>query len=156
MIMSNDNGLTVKETAERLGVSERTVRRWIKVGKMHAELIDGPYGQQYVIPLDNVQTIEQTVAVATVEKTADPLTIALAISQAMEARDNALKEQIEDLQKQLSETAIIVERIQYEEELRNRELKEWLDKRLPKVEAKRLGLIARVKRMLLGDHSSNE
>ncbi len=42
-------GLTVAEAAEALGVSERTVRRHIKSGKIKADLVPGRYGMEYRI-----------------------------------------------------------------------------------------------------------
>jgi len=42
-------GLTISEAAKSLGVSSRTVRRFIKSGKIHAELVPGPFGQEYRI-----------------------------------------------------------------------------------------------------------
>jgi len=62
-------GLTISETAKSLGVSTRTVRRLIKSGKIQAELVPGPFGQEYRIlslprelhkpkPVDN--TLSQT------------------------------------------------------------------------------------------------
>ena len=66
-------GLTIAQAARSLGVSTRTVRRFIKSGKIDAELIPGPFGQEYRIlklpaelhkrqPIDNVsyQTPIQT------------------------------------------------------------------------------------------------
>ena len=66
-------GLTISEAARSLGVSSRTVRRFIKAGKIHAELSPGPFGQEYRIlelppdlrkpkPLDNTpgQALIQT------------------------------------------------------------------------------------------------
>ena len=58
-------GLTIAQAAKSLGVSTRTVRRFIKSGKIDAELAPGPFGQEYRIlklptelhkkkPLDNV------------------------------------------------------------------------------------------------------
>ncbi len=41
--------LTIAEAAKSLGVSSRTVRRYVKSGKIHAELILGPFGQEYRI-----------------------------------------------------------------------------------------------------------
>ena len=40
-------GLTISEAARALGVSSRTVRRFIKSGKIQAELVPGPFGQEY-------------------------------------------------------------------------------------------------------------
>lgn len=66
-------GLTIAQAAKELGVSTRTVRRFIKSGKVDAELVPGPFGQEYRIlelpvdlqkkkPLDNTagQTPVQT------------------------------------------------------------------------------------------------
>ena len=57
--------LTIAQAAKSLGVSTRTVRRFIKSGKIDAELVPGPFGQEYRIlklpaelhkkkPIDNV------------------------------------------------------------------------------------------------------
>ena len=66
-------GLAIAQAARVLGVSSRTVRRFIKSGKIDAELVPGPFGQEYRIlelppnlhkgkPLDNTpsQTLIQT------------------------------------------------------------------------------------------------
>jgi len=70
-------GLTIAQAARSLGVSSRTVRRFIKSGKIQAELTPGPFGQEYRIlelppdlhkpkPLDNtpdqppIQALVQT------------------------------------------------------------------------------------------------
>ena len=66
-------GLTIAQAAKSLGVSSRTVRRFIKSGKIQAELVLGPFGQEYRIfeippelrkpkPIDNTpsQTAIQT------------------------------------------------------------------------------------------------
>ena len=66
-------GLTIAQAARELGVSSRTVRRFIKSGKISAELVPGPFGEEYRIlelpvelnkakPLDNTssQTPVQT------------------------------------------------------------------------------------------------
>ena len=65
--------LTIAQAAKSLEVSSRTVRRFIKSGKIQAELVPGPFGQEYRIlelppdlrkpkPADNtpVQTTIQT------------------------------------------------------------------------------------------------
>ena len=41
--------MTIAEAAKSLGLSTRTVRRFIKSGKIEAELIPGPFGQEYRI-----------------------------------------------------------------------------------------------------------
>jgi len=42
-------GFTIAEAARSLGVSSRTVRRYVKSGKIHAESVLGPFGQEYRI-----------------------------------------------------------------------------------------------------------
>lgn len=46
--MSTD-GLTIAEAAQSLRVSTRTVRRFIKAGKLSARLVPGPFGEEYRI-----------------------------------------------------------------------------------------------------------
>lgn len=46
--------LTVAEAAERLGLSERTIRRQIKSGKIKAELVPGRYGDEYRVELGEI------------------------------------------------------------------------------------------------------
>jgi MerR family copper efflux transcriptional regulator len=46
--MSNQ-GLTIAEAATSLGVSTRTIRRFIKAGKIKADLVPGQYGEEYRI-----------------------------------------------------------------------------------------------------------
>jgi excisionase family DNA binding protein len=42
-------GMNINEAAETLGVSTRTIRRYIKSGKIQAELIVGHFGEEYRI-----------------------------------------------------------------------------------------------------------
>ncbi len=43
------SGFSINEAARELGVSTRTVRRFIKAGKLKAELIEGVFGPEYRI-----------------------------------------------------------------------------------------------------------
>ncbi|MDY6907368.1 MAG: helix-turn-helix domain-containing protein [Chloroflexota bacterium] len=45
----SSRGLTIAGAAQALGVSERTIRRHIKSGKLKAELVSGRYGSEYRI-----------------------------------------------------------------------------------------------------------
>lgn len=45
----SSQGLTITQAARSLGVSSRTVRRFIKSGKIQAELVPGPFGNEYRI-----------------------------------------------------------------------------------------------------------
>jgi excisionase family DNA binding protein len=48
MVMTK-KGMNINEAAETLGVSTRTIRRYIKSGKIQAELIVGHFGEEYRI-----------------------------------------------------------------------------------------------------------
>jgi excisionase family DNA binding protein len=48
--------LSLDEVAQRLGVSSRTARRWIREGKIHAELRPGPTGPEYHVPDSQMET----------------------------------------------------------------------------------------------------
>ncbi len=41
--------MTVAQAAKSLGVSTRTIRRHIKAGKIQAQLVAGPFGEEYRI-----------------------------------------------------------------------------------------------------------
>lgn len=47
--------LTVEETAQRIGVHEQTVRRWLRTGQMLGTLITRQAG--YRIPRDEVERV---------------------------------------------------------------------------------------------------
>lgn len=44
-----DEWLTLAETSERLGIAPGTVRRWIREGKLYAELRRGEHGSRYYV-----------------------------------------------------------------------------------------------------------
>ena len=45
----SQQGLSIAQAARSLGVSTRTVRRFIKSGKIEARLLPGPFGEEYRI-----------------------------------------------------------------------------------------------------------
>jgi MerR family copper efflux transcriptional regulator len=61
----SSQGLTIAEAAEALGLSQRTIRRHIKSGKIKAELMPGQYGDEYRISVLE----EMTEAEPVVDKT---------------------------------------------------------------------------------------
>ncbi len=42
-------GMNISQAARKLGVSVRTIRRYIKAGKIKAELVNGRFGEEYHI-----------------------------------------------------------------------------------------------------------
>jgi MerR family copper efflux transcriptional regulator len=60
---------TIAQAAASLGVSTRTIRRYIKAGKLRAELVNGPFGEEYRIrdlpeDLKKLQALDATNATA--------------------------------------------------------------------------------------------
>ena len=47
--------LDLRAAADRLGVSQKTVRRWIKSGQLAATLVPGPRGDHYLIKVADVR-----------------------------------------------------------------------------------------------------
>jgi excisionase family DNA binding protein len=48
-----EEGLSIKQAAEHLGISEKTVRNWIKEGKLTAHKVQTPHNHQWRIFLDD-------------------------------------------------------------------------------------------------------
>lgn len=81
---------TVAEAAAQLGVSEKTIRRYVKAGKLPATMVDGPYGPQWTIPDAAITTAQVVTDVIAVERPADPRLLGLAIAEAQVAQHRAL------------------------------------------------------------------
>ena len=91
---------TIKEAAEALGVSEKTVRRRIKDGILDAQQIPGKYGTEYritllkdALPMDKGLDIEENTALAK----------ALDIIKALQEENERLAGQVGFLQAQVIE-----------------------------------------------------
>lgn len=73
--------LTIKQAAQALGVSEKTVRRMIKDGRLKAYLEPSVYGQQYYIPAEQISSAMQIVEAIKVKKEYSIEEVALALSK---------------------------------------------------------------------------
>lgn len=113
---------SIAEAAELLGVSKRTIRRRIHRGELPAKLEEGPYGPEYRIPSEAINTAQQIIDVVKVERSTDPMTLALVISQVLDARDRGLQEEIVQLRHQVEALTRALESYQQREEERDR----WL------------------------------
>ncbi len=60
--------ITIKEAAERLGVSEKTARRMVKDGRLNADLREGPYGRTYYIDEAEIRTAQEITEVVPVNR----------------------------------------------------------------------------------------
>ena len=71
MSPQDDDRVTLQQAAVRLGLSEKTVRRRIRSGRMLAELVPGPRGPQYLLLL----SIDERTPTATEPATLTPATL---------------------------------------------------------------------------------
>lgn len=78
-----EDTLSLVQAAQRFGVSDKTIRRWIKAGKLEATQAPGPYGPEYRIPIPAVQTAQHVMDVVPVERGMDPRTLGMVIAQAV-------------------------------------------------------------------------
>lgn len=51
------NGFTINEVAQALQLSERTIRRWIKAGRLYAVECSGRFGMEYRIPASAITAL---------------------------------------------------------------------------------------------------
>lgn len=117
-------GYTISEAADLLGLSTKTIRRRIKQGEIPATLEPGPYGDQYIIPAEAIDTAQQIVDVVRVDRPTDPMTLALAITQAMDERDKGLQDEIAQLRRQVE---TLTEALQERDRQLVEQLREALD-----------------------------
>lgn len=118
-----EKSLTISEAAERLGVSDATVRRRIKSGSLKADLKPGPYGEQFYIDPDEIKTaievqyvipvkqevglkelgqlIDQSVSKSLERFHADFESMGTSIGQAIKAQNEVLQTQNEALKKEI-------------------------------------------------------
>ncbi len=98
-------GLTIPQVARQLGLSTRTIRRFIKSGKIKAKLTEGPYGPEYRIkelpevlpkrqPLDNTPDQPSTPEMEIIRELEEK-------NLALAARLGAATERIRNLESQL-------------------------------------------------------
>jgi len=90
--------MTIKEACIEMGVSERTLRRWVKSKKVQAEQVQGAYGLEWRISVDSLTTAKQILDVVKVERPTDPMTLALTVAKAVsESVEESQRPVIEEL-----------------------------------------------------------
>lgn len=99
-----DDGLflTVEQAAERLNCNPETIRRRIRRGAIKAQLIPGPRGDQYSIPLSELHT--QDAEIVPVPQ----LPIAV-VNQIIDANKQAVEAVVVPLQAQIMEQQTIIQ-----------------------------------------------
>ena len=101
--MAIDEFFTLERAAEYLGVSSRTLRRWIKSGKLHARLEPGPYGRQYVVPESSLRSVQLVRDVERIERQEEREAIPATVEAYLAERESALGREIAALRAELHE-----------------------------------------------------
>jgi excisionase family DNA binding protein len=104
-----DEWFTLDKAAKHLGVSTRTLRRWIHAGKLQAELRPGPYGQQYLVPLKQLGAVEFVREVEHVRRGHEADAIPQMVEDHLRARDDGVRAELELLREDVRRA---VERIE--------------------------------------------
>lgn len=104
--------LTVREAAEQLGISEKTVRRRIKNGSLPAELKQGDYGQQYFIRADAIETAQAITDVVEVKRVHDVQALSMAVVQALDERNKTLESELATIREELAATREALQKLQ--------------------------------------------
>jgi len=91
--------LSIKEAAEMLGVSERTVRRRIKDGSLPAKKKMGQYGQQWFILSSAIKTTQEITDVVEVKRRHDAQALSLAVVKAF---DEVVKSELEAMKAEVA------------------------------------------------------
>lgn len=146
--------VSVAEAARRTAVPERSIRRYVD---RHSHwLPTDRRGRALMLDAEALPTLQRIrdlyAGGLNADQVEEALSQALPRTLVAAATDRhvaePMTETIQRMAAEIQETRRLMERMIEEQERRDRELQQWLDSRLPPAEAKRMGLIARLKRML--------
>jgi excisionase family DNA binding protein len=104
-----DEWFTLDKAAKHLGVSTRTLRRWIHAGKLEAELRPGPYGQQYLVPLKQLGAVQLVRDMERVERGREAEAIPQLVEDHLRERDDDVRAGLDLLREEVRRA---VERIE--------------------------------------------
>lgn len=93
--------MDAKEAAKRLGVSRNTVLRWIREGKIFATVKNGPYGEQYDIPEEEVEAAKERVNLPVIVQNMDITKFREAVEQSVKGEISSLKRELEEVKELL-------------------------------------------------------
>ena len=95
---------SIKEAALALEVSPDTVRRRIKKGELRAEKMEGPYGQAYYIPENELFEAAEVKEVIPFNRPVTEEKLKQVISEAVNEEVRELREEIAELRQELERT----------------------------------------------------
>lgn len=93
----DENGFTLRQASELLGISMSTLRRKIKNHEIDAYLVDSPYGQQYMIPAREIDQAQMITDVVKVNRPVPMEKLAEAIQTALATRDQTLMDNLQTI-----------------------------------------------------------
>ena len=94
--------MNISQAAEKLNVSVRTVRRYIKAGKLKAEMVTGQFGEEYrifkipaeLLPLEEIEKETKNTASTPEQSTGHSLVQAVDIIRELQEKNLALAAQL--------------------------------------------------------------
>lgn len=94
---------TLEKAAGHLGVSTRTVRRWIKSGKLQARLEPGPYGRQYLVPRTGMAGLQIVRDVERAERRDEREAVPRVLEAYLTERESAMAREVARLRTEMQE-----------------------------------------------------
>lgn len=96
-----DEWFSLDRASAHLGVSTRTLRRWIHAGKLQAELRPGPYGQQYLVPLQQLAAVTLVRDVERVDRGREAETVPQLVEDHLRRRDDEVRAGLDALREEM-------------------------------------------------------
>ena len=96
-----DEWFALDKAAAHLGVSTRTLRRWIHAGKLQAELRPGPYGLQYLVPMKQLGAVTLVRDVERVERGREAEAIPQLVEDHLRRRDDEVRAGMDALREEM-------------------------------------------------------
>lgn len=107
--MGDDLFVTVEEAAKQLNVNPETIRRRIRKGEIKAQLIFGPHGDQYQIPVNEL-TVQEAQIIPISQLSPNVVNQLTGImQQVIEAQTEPLRQEIMEAK---AETAAVKEKME--------------------------------------------
>lgn len=101
-VSNNEEFIDLKEAAQYFEVSPQTIRRWIKDGRLQAELRESVYGKQYFIPRHQIDKVAQIQDVVSVERTVEIASLLKAMESYFSERENRLMDEMGALREEVA------------------------------------------------------
>ncbi len=97
----DDDYMTIKQVAQLLECSEKTIRNRIAKGEILADKIKGPYGEQYCIPRDQFEVATTVQDVVTIDNTLELKQFGSILSAMLEEQNRKVLNELEWIKEQL-------------------------------------------------------